>query len=45
MIVSTVMNLAIVPVLYIVVVNLTERKKRKKEAKVLTRSPEKAGHG
>jgi len=30
MIVSTIMNLAIVPVLYIVVVELTERKKRKK---------------
>ena len=31
MLVSTVMNLAIVPVLYIVVVEFTERKKRKKE--------------
>jgi hydrophobic/amphiphilic exporter-1 (mainly G- bacteria), HAE1 family len=31
MLVSTVMNLAIVPVLYIVVIELTERKKRKEE--------------
>ena len=31
MLVSTVMNLAIVPVLYIVVIELTERKKRKKD--------------
>ena len=30
MIVSTIMNLAIVPVLYIVVVEITERKKRRK---------------
>jgi HAE1 family hydrophobic/amphiphilic exporter-1 len=30
MLVSTIMNLAIVPVLYIVVVELTERRKRKK---------------
>jgi hypothetical protein len=29
MVVSTVMNLAIVPVLYIVVIELSERKKRK----------------
>jgi len=33
MIVSTIMNLAIVPVLYIVVIEITERKKRKRGSK------------